>query len=47
MRVIITDKNVGDWAAVYVARKINEFKPTKERPFVLGLTYWRNTIRNV
>lgn len=37
MRVIITDKNVGDWAAVYVARKINEFKPTKERPFVLGL----------
>lgn len=37
MRVVITDKNVGDWAAVYVARKINEFKPTKERPFVLGL----------
>lgn len=37
MRVIITDKNVGDWAAVYVAKKINEFKPTKERPFVLGL----------
>ena len=37
MRVIITDKKVGDWAAVYVAKKINEFKPTKERPFVLGL----------
>ena len=37
MRVIITDKNVGDWAAAYVAKKINEFKPTKERPFVLGL----------
>ena len=37
MRVIITDKKVGDWAAVYVAKKINEFKPTKEKPFVLGL----------
>ena len=37
MRVIITEKKVGDWAAVYVAKKINEFKPTKERPFVLGL----------
>ena len=37
MRVIITDKSVGDWAAVYVARKINEFKPTEDRPFVLGL----------
>lgn len=37
MRVVITDKSVGDWAAVYVAKKINEFKPTLERPFVLGL----------
>ncbi len=37
MRVIITEKSVGDWAAVYVAKKINEFKPTAERPFVLGL----------
>ncbi len=37
MRVIITEKKVGDWAAVYVAKKINEFKPTKENPFVLGL----------
>lgn len=37
MRVIITEKKVGDWAAVYVAKKINEFKPTKETPFVLGL----------
>ena len=37
MRVVITDKSVGDWAAVYVAKKINEFKPTPERPFVLGL----------
>lgn len=37
MRVIITEKNVGDWAAAYVATKINEFKPTEDRPFVLGL----------
>ncbi|WP_373076489.1 glucosamine-6-phosphate deaminase [Fusobacterium varium] len=37
MRVIITEKKVGDWAAVHVAKRINEFKPTKERPFVLGL----------
>lgn len=37
MRVVITGKSVGDWAAVYVAKKINEFKPTADRPFVLGL----------
>lgn len=37
MRVVITDKSVGDWAAVYVTKKINEFKPTPEKPFVLGL----------
>lgn len=37
MRVIITEKNIGDWAAVYVAKKILEFNPTEERPFVLGL----------
>lgn len=37
MRVIITEDQVVDWAAVYVARKIREFKPTKNRPFVLGL----------
>ena len=37
MRLIITEKNIGDWAAVYVAKKILEFKPTKEKLFVLGL----------
>src|SRR3712207_3346513 len=37
MRVVITEKNVVDWAAVYVARKIKEFQPTKDKPFVLGL----------
>ncbi|WP_448821686.1 glucosamine-6-phosphate deaminase [Cetobacterium sp.] len=37
MRVIITDKSIGDWAAVYVAKKILAAKPTAEKPFVLGL----------
>ena len=37
MRLVITDKSVGDWAAVYVAKKIIEFNPTPEKPFVLGL----------
>lgn len=37
MRVVITNGNVGDWAAVYVAKKILEFNPTPERKFVLGL----------
>ena len=39
MRVIIL-KNydlVSQWAANYVARKINDFKPVAGRPFVLGL----------
>jgi len=37
MRVIITEKNIGDWAACYVANKILEAKPTEDKPFVLGL----------
>lgn len=39
MRVIIkNDKQaVAEWAAQYVAYKINQFKPTAKRPFVLGL----------
>jgi glucosamine-6-phosphate deaminase len=37
MRLVITDKSVGDWAAVYVAKKILEFNPTSDKPFVLGL----------
>lgn len=37
MRLIIAEKNIADWVAVYVAKRINEFKPTKEKPFVLGL----------
>lgn len=37
MRLIITEKNVGDWAAVYVAKKILEFNPSPDKKFVLGL----------
>lgn len=39
MRVIIQKDYdiVSAWAAAYVARSINEFKPTAKKPFVLGL----------
>ncbi|HZW38144.1 MAG TPA: glucosamine-6-phosphate deaminase [Ignavibacteriaceae bacterium] len=39
MRLIIQDNYnlVSKWAANYVAKSINDFKPTKERNFVLGL----------
>jgi glucosamine-6-phosphate deaminase len=28
---------VGKWVANYIAKRINDFAPTAERPFVLGL----------
>ena len=39
MRVIISKnyKEMSKWAANHVAQRINEFKPTAKRPFVLGL----------
>jgi glucosamine-6-phosphate deaminase len=39
MRVIIQEdaQGVGAWAAAYVTKRINLFKPTADRPFVLGL----------
>lgn len=39
MRVIIKDNasDVAQWAAEYVAFRINEFHPTEKKPFVLGL----------
>ena len=39
MRLIILeeDRLVGDWAAKYVVKRINEFKPDKDKYFVLGL----------
>ncbi len=39
MRVIIQNdyKTATGWAAAYVAKEINAFKPTAKKPFVLGL----------
>lgn len=39
MRVIIRrdPEEVASWVAEYVRRRINEFNPTADRPFVLGL----------
>ena len=38
MRVVVIDnKSVGDWGAIYIVNKIREFNPTPERKFVLGL----------
>ena len=39
MRLIIEPnyQQISAWAATYVAKKINEFQPTAEKPFVLGL----------
>ena len=39
MRVVILEdyKLVSGWAAAYVAKAINKFKPTARKPFVLGL----------
>jgi glucosamine-6-phosphate deaminase len=39
MRILIHDhyQDLSKWTAYYVASKINEFKPTADRPFVLGL----------
>ena len=39
MRLIIEPnyQQISAWAASYVAKKINEFQPTAEKPFVLGL----------
>lgn len=39
MRLIIKDDAdaVAQWVATYVAARINDFKPSATRPFVLGL----------
>lgn len=39
MRVIIQDDyaRMSQWTACYIASRINEFKPTADKPFVLGL----------
>lgn len=37
MRLVVTNINLGLWAAAYIKEKINTFSPTPEKPFVLGL----------
>lgn len=39
MRLVILDTNaaVGEWAAKYVMKRINDFNPGPDRYFVLGL----------
>jgi len=39
MKLIIhkTYKEISAWTAEYIAKRINDFKPTSENPFVLGL----------
>ncbi|MDD3266362.1 MAG: glucosamine-6-phosphate deaminase [Burkholderiales bacterium] len=37
MRLLVSKHNLGKWAAHYVANKINQFSPTDDRLFVLGL----------
>ena len=39
MRLIIEESygKMSQWAAEYIAKRINEFQPTAEKPFVLGL----------
>ena len=39
MRLIIEPnyQKMSQWAAEHVIKRINEFKPTADRPFVLGL----------
>ena len=39
MRLIIQESygKMSQWAAAYIVKRINEFKPTAKKPFVLGL----------
>lgn len=39
MRLIIEDTQAATalWVASYIRKRINDFKPTAEKPFVLGL----------
>jgi len=39
MRLVIQEsyKNLSEWTAKHIASRINNFNPTKEKPFVLGL----------
>lgn len=37
VRLLVSKHNLGRWAAYYVYKRIKDFKPTKLKPFVLGL----------
>lgn len=37
MRFVLTNKNLGQWAADYIVEKINRFAPADNKKFVLGL----------
>jgi glucosamine-6-phosphate deaminase len=37
MRLIICEKEIAPWAASYIKQRIEDFAPTIDRPFVLGL----------
>ena len=37
MRFVLTNQNLGQWAADYIVEKINRFAPTADKKFVLGL----------
>lgn len=37
MRLVVTNINLGLWAAAYIKEKINAFAPAPQKPFVLGL----------
>ena len=41
MRLIIQESysQLSQWAAAYIVKRINEFAPTAEKPFVLGLVH--------
>jgi len=37
VKLVPLKKNIGQWVADYIITKINAFKPTENKPFVLGL----------
>lgn len=37
MHLLVSQQNIGHWAATYIQQKIAAFAPNQQRPFVLGL----------
>ena len=46
MRLIIQDssEDVAEWVTSYIVKRIADYAPTEERPFVLGLPTGRSPI---